>query len=257
MIATDNEFYSSPYYFLLRDKGDKYSLYFSVEGTLTEARKKDEVIHFEKSKGEKVKKHLKKVANEKKVKNTKTLKSDLEELVNADGAMSNSKIPILDPKLHPKKTMDQTVQAARNVYDIFRMGYRRYFSETDMAKAFGYDETKFMNAKETIKYLEKELGLDSEDAEDRAEEMGKKPKMDKKSEFKDLKNFVNRGVIAEKDVDEVKEEIISKKSNDREITEKSKISSKVISRNVTAEKSMNKEMRNFQVPLLRRMVGMR
>ena len=49
MIATDNEFYSSPYYFLLRDKGDKYSLYFSVEGTLTEARKKDEVIHFEKS----------------------------------------------------------------------------------------------------------------------------------------------------------------------------------------------------------------
>ena len=36
--------------------------------------------------------------------------------------------------------------------------------------------------------------------------------------------------------EEVKEEIISKKSNDREITEKSKISSKVISRNVTALK---------------------
>ena len=66
MIVTDNEFYSSPYYFLLRDKGDKYSLYFSVEETLTEARKKDEVIHFEKNKGEKVKKHLKKIANEKK-----------------------------------------------------------------------------------------------------------------------------------------------------------------------------------------------
>jgi hypothetical protein len=60
--------------------------------------------------------------------------------------------------------------------------------------------------------------------------------MDKKSEFKDLKNFVNRGVIAEKDVDEVKEEIILKKSNDREITEKSKILSKVISRNVTVLK---------------------
>ena len=111
---------------------------------------------------------------------------ELEEFVDADGTMLSSKIPILDPALHPRKTMDQTVQAARNVYDIFRMGYRRYFSETDMSKAFGYDETKFMNAKETIKYLEKELGLDSEDAEDRAEEMGKKPKMDKKSEFKDL-----------------------------------------------------------------------
>ena len=47
MITIDKEFYSSPYYFLLRDKGNKYSLYFSVEGTLTEARKKDEVVHFE------------------------------------------------------------------------------------------------------------------------------------------------------------------------------------------------------------------
>lgn len=161
---------------------------------------------------------------------------ELDELVDSDGTFLSSKIPILDPHLHPKKTMDQTVSMARNVYDIFRMGYRRYFSETDMSKAFGYDETKFMNAKETIKYLEKELGLDSEDAEDRAEEMGKKPKMDKKSQFKDKKNFVNRGVIAEKDVDEVKEEIITKKSNDGEISEKSKTSSKVISRNIQALK---------------------
>ena len=164
------------------------------------------------------------------------VEGEIEELVDFDGTMLSSKIPILDPTLHPRKTMDQTVQAARNVYDIFRMGYRRYFSETDMSKAFGYDETKFMNAKETIKYLEKELGLDSEDAEDRAEEMGKKPKMDKKSEFKDKRNFVNRGVLAEKDVDDVKEEIITKKSNDREITEKSKGSSKVISRNIQALK---------------------
>ena len=59
MITTDTEFYSSPYYFLLRDKGNKYSLYYSVEENLNEARKKDEVIHFEKSKGDKVKKHLK------------------------------------------------------------------------------------------------------------------------------------------------------------------------------------------------------
>ena len=161
---------------------------------------------------------------------------EIDELIDKDGTFLSSKIPILDPAVTPRKTMDQTVAMARNVYDIFRMGYRRYFSETDMSKAFGYDETKFMNAKETIKYLEKELGLDSEDAEDRAEEMGKKPKMDKKSEFKDKKNFVNRGVLAEKDVDDVKEEIITKKSNDMEITEKSKGSSKVISRNIQALK---------------------
>lgn len=167
---------------------------------------------------------------------------ELDEFVDADGTMLNSKIPILDPALHPRKTMDQTISAARNVYDIFRMGYRRYFTETDMSKAFGYDETKFMNAKETIKYLEKELGLDNEDAEDRAEEMGKKPNMDKKSQYKDMKNFVNRGVIAEKGFDGVKEEIITKKSKDREITEKSKTSSLVISRNVKAlKKQADKE----------------
>ena len=82
MITINKEFYSSPYYFLLRDKGDKYSLYFSVEENLNEARKKDEVIHFKKSKGEMVKNHLKKVAKDKKVKTTKSLKKDLEELVN-------------------------------------------------------------------------------------------------------------------------------------------------------------------------------
>jgi len=109
MIQVDKEFYSSPYYFLMRDKGNKYSLYFSIENTLTEARKKDEVIHFDKKHGDKVKKHLSKIAKEKKVKNQKVMKKDLEELVNADGVMASSKIPILDPKLHPRKTMDQTV----------------------------------------------------------------------------------------------------------------------------------------------------
>jgi hypothetical protein len=175
----------------------------------------------------------------KKLNSTKTKEKpegELEEFVDSDGTMLNSKIPILDPALHPRKTMDQTIQATRNVYDIFRMGYRRYFSETDMSKAFGYDETKFMNAKETIKYLEKELGLDTEDAEDRAEEMGKKPNMDKKSKFKNNRNFVNRGVIAEKDVDEVKEDVISKKSNDGEIRKKTKPTSKVILRNIQALK---------------------
>ena len=95
MISVDTEFYSSPYYFLIRDKGDKYSLYFSAEETLTEARKKDEVIHFDKKKGKKVKNYLEKTVKDKKKKSTKTLKTDLEELVNSDGAMSNSAIPIV------------------------------------------------------------------------------------------------------------------------------------------------------------------
>jgi hypothetical protein len=204
MISTDTEFFSSPYYFLMRDKGNKYSLYFSVENTLTEARKKDEVIHFPKEKGEKVKKHLKKVAKEKKVKDTKTLKSDLEELVNADGAMSNSKIPILDPRLHPKKTMDQTVAASRITNDPISRGYRTYYGESevkeiDMSGAFGYEETEDMDGKDTFKYLVKDMGMEPEDAKERTKQQGKDPsgKKDKKSKYYKDPNFITRATLSE------------------------------------------------------------
>jgi hypothetical protein len=213
MIPTNTEFYSSPYYFFLRDKGDKYSLYFSVEGTLTEARKKDEVIHFKKESGDKVKKHLKKIAKEKKIKTTKELKTDLEELVNLDGALSNSKIPILDPKLHPKKTMDQTVAAARITNDPLTRGYRTYYGESieestcpwhispsgkktnmcpddddyeinygknavsinevDYSEAFGYEETKDMDGNETFNYLVDEMGMSEDEAKERCQQFGK------------------------------------------------------------------------------------
>ena len=226
MIATDNEFYSSPYYFLLRDKGDKYSLYFSVEGTLTEARKKDEVIHFEKSKGEKVKKHLKKVAKEKKVKDTKTLKTDLEELVNADGAMSNSKIPILDPKLHPKKTMDQTIAAASITNDPISRGYRSYYGESveeieeiDMSGAFGYEETEDMDGKDTFEYLVGKMGMEPDDAEDRTKQQGKDPsgKKDKKSKYYNDKNFITRATLSEiqkQKAIKMVEDLLTKKNSD-------------------------------------------
>jgi hypothetical protein len=226
MITTDKEFYSSPYYFLLRDKGDKYSLYFSVEGTLTEARKKDEVIHFKKSNGEKVKKHLKKVAKEKKVKDTKTLKTDLEELVNTDGAMSNSKIPILDPKLHPKKTMDQTIAAASITNDPISRGYRTYFGESveeieeiDMSGAFGYEETEDMDGKDTFEYLVGKMGMEPDDAEDRTKQQGKDPsgKKDKKSKYYNDKNFITRATLSEiqkQKAIKMVEDLLTKKNSD-------------------------------------------
>lgn len=204
MISTDTEFFSSPYYFLMRDKGNKYSLYFSVEDTLTEARKKDEVIHFPKEKGEKVKKHLKKVAKEKKIKNTKQLKTDLEELVNSDGAMGNSKIPILDPRLHPRKTMDQTVAASRITNDPISRGYRTYYGESevkeiDMSGAFGYEETEEMDGKDTFKYLVKKMGMEPDEAKERTKQQGKDPsgKKDKKSKYYKDPNFITRATLSE------------------------------------------------------------
>lgn len=234
MITVDKEFYSSPYYFLLRDKGNKYSLYFSVEGTLTEARKKDEVVHFEKKKGEKVKKHLKKIAKEKKIKDTKALKTDLEELVNADGAMSNSKIPILDPRLHPRKTMDQTVAAASITNDPISRGYRTYYGESveemteeDMSAAFGYEETKDLDGKETYEYFKDELEMEPEEAKDRTEQQGKDPsgKRDAKSKFKNDPNFISRQIIPEiqkQKAIKMLEDMLAKKKNshDADINEK-------------------------------------
>ena len=256
MITTDKEFYSSPYYFLLRNKGDKYSLYFSVEGNLNEAREKDEVIHFEKSKGEKVKNHLKKVAKEKKVKSTKTLKKDLEELVNLDGALSNSKIPILDPKLHPKKTMDQTVAAARITNDPISRGYRTYYGESveeiediedsDMpriAKPFGWEETEDMDGEETFKYLVKKMGMEPDEAKERTKQKGQDPTgdKDKKSPYYKDKNFITRATLSEiqkqKMIKVVEDILMGKKSSDNsEVGKKEINSSNILKKNISSLK---------------------
>jgi len=227
MISVDTEFYSSPYYFLIRDKGDKYSLYFSVEETLTEARKKDEVIHFEKNKGDKVKKYLNKITKDKKNKSTKTIKKDLEELVNSDGSMSNSAIPILDPRLHPKKTMDQTVAAARITNDPISRGYRTYYgesveevSEIDMSGAFGYEETEDMDGAQTYKYLVKKMGMDPDEAKERTKQKGQDPtgNKDKKSKYYHDKNFVTRATLSEiqkqKMIKVVEDILMGKKNSD-------------------------------------------
>jgi hypothetical protein len=250
MISVDKEFYSSPYYFLLRDKGDKYSLYFSVEETLTESRKKDEVIHFDKKKGKKVKNHIEKVAKEKKIKSTKTLKTDLEELVNADGAMSNSAIPILDPKLHPKKTMDQTIAMARITNDPIARGYRTYYGESveeieeiDMSGAFGYEETEDMDGKDTYEYLVKDMGMEPEDAKERTKQKGQDPtgKKDKKSPYYKDPNFITRATLSEiqkqKAIKVVEDLLVkSKSSGNADVNRKDLDVSRALKRNMSVLK---------------------
>lgn len=206
MITTDKEIYSSPYYFFLRDKGKDYSLYFSVEETLAEARKKDEVVKIPKSKISHLKKYLEKILKSKPKKNTKDIKGEIEELVATDGSMTNSKIPILDPRLHPRKTMDQTVAASRITNDPISRGYRTYYgesveevSEEDMSAAFGYEETKDLDGKETYEYFKDELDMGSDEAKDRTEQQGKDPsgKRDKKSKYRKDPNFISRQILPE------------------------------------------------------------
>ena len=206
MIQIDKEFYSSPYYFLLREKENEYHLYFSSENTLVEARKKDVMIKVPKDKVEQVKKFIDSLTKKKNKKSTKEVGGEIEELVNSDGSMSNSKIPILDPRLHPIKTMDQTVAAARITNDPIARGYRTYYgesveevSEEDMSGAFGFEETKELDGKETYKYFKDELEMDDKEAWERTEEQGKDPsgKKDAKSPYKKDKNFVTRATLSE------------------------------------------------------------
>src|SRR6056300_756057 len=127
-------------------------------------------------------------------------KEEIDEFIDFDGTMTNSKIPILDPHLHPKKTTDQTVAMTRITQDPLLRGYRVYYGEStvkeeDMSDAFGYKETQFMDAEDTIKYLKKELGLEPENAEMRADEFGKSEVRDEKSKFKNKKGFVGRPIL--------------------------------------------------------------
>ena len=97
---------------------------------------------------------------------------EIDELIDKDGTFLSSKIPILDPAVTPRKTMDQTVAMARNVYDIFRMGYRRHFYENDMSKVFGREEdTDFMSYDETVDFLSDLLGIDDAESKSKKKEI--------------------------------------------------------------------------------------
>jgi hypothetical protein len=261
MITNNKEFYSSPYYFFLKETKDKYSLYISIEETLTEARKKDEMVMVPKDKIEHVKKYLEKIVKDKKKKTTKKVKGEIEELVNADGGMSNSKIPILDPRLHPKKTMDQTISMARITNDPITRGYRTYFGESemtenDMSDAFGFDETKDLDGKETFKFFVNNLDMEPDEAKDRTEQQGKDPsgKRDEKSKYrykrvktkngkiKKVKdpNFISRQILPEiqkqKAIKVLEDILMNKTSDDKEVGKKELNSSKILTKNVSALK---------------------
>ena len=58
---------------------------------------------------------------------------EIDELVDFDGTMNSSKIPIIDPHVSPRKTTDQTVAATRTAQDPYALGFRRYVGEEDMS----------------------------------------------------------------------------------------------------------------------------
>jgi hypothetical protein len=265
----NKEYFSSPYYFYIKEGKDSISVYFSVSNTLTEARKKDEIVKFDKKDKEEIKKTILKIQKEKKLKNNsdvkKTLnkkKDELEELVDYDGSFLSSKIPIYNPYLSPKGTMDQEVVATRQTNNPITRGYSRIYwgegeeetdeviNETDFSDAFGYEETKDKNGPETFKTFVKELGLDKNEAANRTRQQGKEPDVKKHKrklqnvpkKIKDQKGFIDKMTISEKSelenikkqqvVDMVEDIVLGKKSSDKEVGKKKNTLSKLLMKNL-------------------------
>jgi len=167
---------------------------------------------------------------------------EIDELIDFDGTMLNSKVPILDPHVTPKKTTDQTVKASRTSQDPYALGFRRYVGEEDLSKAFGWEETKDMGAEETIDYLEKELGVDN--AEERALEMGKDPDLeDKKNPGSDMRLRLQEKekMFTKEEILKMKEDIFVNKNVDNDIQPVGKTMSKIILRNLDALKKLAKK----------------
>lgn len=229
------ELFNNPYYFFLNKKDGEYVLHFSVSDNIVEARKKEEKIKIPKDKISNLKKYVKGLKDKKK--NSKQIKKEIEELVDSDGSFSNSSVPILDPAVMAKKTMDQTVAMGRITNDPVTRGYRTYYGEsvdeTDMSKAFGYEETKDMDGEETYKYLKTKMGMSDDEAKNRTKEFGKDPtgEKDKKSKYNKNKKFVMKGTLSE-----INKENIYKVLEDILVSKNSSQPSKILLRNIESLK---------------------
>lgn len=252
MINFNTEYFGNNCYFYIKDRGDKISLYYNVADTLTESRKSDDKIEFDKKDEKKVKgvvsaalKTKSKVTKkglDKKLKGLKS-KEEIDELVDEDGGLLGSRIPDINHTLSPRKTTDQYVVMARTTNDPVTRGYRVYYgegkesseeviNEIDYSEAFGYEETKDMDYNDTVETLI-DLGVDN--AEERAEEFGKIPKAKKK-------NGRLRQRLSEKDTIEEQQKQMMKKMVEDILTKKSKDSSDVI-KNTGVSKILKKNLK--------------
>ena len=257
MINFNTEYYSNNYYFFLKERTDKISLYYSIADTLTESRKNDERIDFDKKDSKKVKnivgnvlKSKTKVSKDALTKKLKSIKpkKEIDELVDSDGTMLSSKIPFLNQTLTPHKTTDQTVAMSRITNDPLTRGYRVYYgegeegsdeviNEVDYSEAFGYEETKDMDFKDTVKTL-KEMGV--ENAIERAKQFGKLPKQ--KREDGELKQRLSEKDSIEeqqrKKMIKMVEDMLTKKSSNNSDVVKDKGISKILLKNIQSIKKI-------------------
>lgn len=276
MIKLNEEYFEKPYYFFLKDRGDKIAVYYSVSETLSESRKEDEFIEVEKSVFEELQKLISKILKSgKKItkdqihalidSKTKKEKSEgeIDELVNPDGSMISSSIPILNQRNLAKKTTDQTVRMTKsNQFPFIRVYYGEgkevdgnLLDEVDQSESFGFDETEFAPTYDVAnKIMKKELEVeDPIERDERLKRLGFDRKLDK--ELKNEKRmgkckncFTKRRLseLEKQKMESILDEILlTKRSKDKEFVKKNKEEkndknpiSKILMRNLDAVKKL-------------------
>jgi hypothetical protein len=261
MISYNTEYFVNNCYFYLEEKGNKVSLYYSVEDTLTESRKKHEKVEFEKKDVNQIKSVIKKVLNNKKKYSkseiTKLLKpkktsGEIDELVDGDGVFKGSDIPIINQTLAPRKTLDVTIRSTRGAVDPARIGYRMYWresdeerddivSEIDYEKAFGREETEFLDYDDTVDTLE-DMGVDN--AEERADQFGKLPGEEVETD-EDGDPILKQRLVEKDTLEEEQKQRMVKMLEDI-VAKKSKSNSDVIKKETPISKILLKNIKSIK-----------
>jgi hypothetical protein len=252
MLNLNEEYFMEPYYFYMKDKGNKIAVYYSVSNTLAESRKQDDVIEVDKEvfKGiqeliSKILKSGKKISKEQihKLIDSKAIKKEtdgeIEELVDPDGSIISSSIPILNQRNLAKKTMDQTVKMTRsNQFPFIRMYYgegeeknNKVVSEVDQSESFGFEETEEAPTYDVANKILKQMNVeDPIERDERLKRFGFDRNLDRqlKQEKKrgNCKNCYTKRRLAELEKEKMEqmldEILISKKSKDKDVVKKSK-----------------------------------
>jgi hypothetical protein len=260
------EYFNDYCYFLLESNGNDFVLSYSVYGTISESKKNEGKIKFNKKSYTKIKNIIGKHINLKNKTSKKEIEKDLDsveldEYVDSDGTFLTSKTPIYNMWTHPKKTMDQTIDSTRVPGLTFAYGGgRRLYGENEendnvneinMKDAFAYDDTEFMDFNNTMKTLKK-LGIDDpEERLNRTKQLGKLMGQ-KVHRSKDGKKVLKQRLVEKEKLDEIRkqkmikmvEDILTKKGNNHDIMEKDSDASglsKIINKNLEAIKNLAKK----------------
>ena len=210
MLEFGKEYFSNEHYFYLKDRGDKFSVYYSVGKTLKESKDQDSEIVFLKEDLNKVKNFIKKIISsgkkftkdqlkkifnkiQKKEGDVKT-DGELDEFVGSDGSFLGSNTPMLNQRQVTKNTTDQTVRMTKaSQFPYIRVYYGEseeeddnLLSEINMEDAFGYEETEDAKSYKEASEILKKMGVkDPFERNERLETMGFDPEYDE--QLDDLK----------------------------------------------------------------------